>query len=39
MRDDIMMVPLLFAHNASLQQMVHPALLTRATAVVCPFDP
>ncbi|MCJ7593805.1 MAG: AMP-binding protein [Desulfobacterales bacterium] len=36
---DIMMVPLLFAHNACLQQMIHPALLTGATAVVCPFDP
>jgi len=36
---DVMMVPLLFAHNACLQQMIHPALLTGATAVVCPFDP
>jgi 2,3-dihydroxybenzoate-AMP ligase len=36
---DIMMVPLPFAHNATLNHMVHPALLTGGTAVVCSHDP
>lgn len=36
---DVMMVPLPFAHNATLNHLVHPALLTGGTAVVCAFDP
>jgi 2,3-dihydroxybenzoate-AMP ligase len=36
---DILMVPLPFAHNATLNHMIHPALLTGATAVVCPHEP
>jgi 2,3-dihydroxybenzoate-AMP ligase len=36
---DVMMVPLPLAHNATLNHLVHPALLTGGTAVVCRFDP
>lgn len=36
---DLLMVPLPFAHNATLNHMVHPAVFTGASAVVCAFDP
>jgi len=36
---DVLMAPLPLAHNATLNHMIHPAVLTGATAVLCPFDP
>jgi len=36
---DVLMAPLPLAHNATLNHMIHPAVLTGATAVLCAFDP
>lgn len=38
-KDEIVLVPLPFGHAAPLYHLVHPTLLTGATAVVCSHDP